>query len=644
MQNYASYILNDENQLAPIGWVGEICVAGPAVASGYLKNAPLTESKFKAITIPQASSDIYKEFRMYRTGDKGRMLPDGSIEYHGRIDGDTQVKLRGIRIEPDDIASTMVKTSVKVIVNAAVIVRDEDEILVAYVVLDSQRTPGDPATYLQQFLLDLPLPVYMRPAVAIPLDELPMNASGKLDVKLLKTRPLPRINIASSDSPELTNAENKMREVWEGVLPQAGLTINKSSNFFSVGGNSLLLLALQAEIIEVFGQKISLPELFQTNTFETMARKVQVDSEEVIEKPAPTSALGIDWEAETRLPAAITSTVKSTQHRRKVRKGPMTIILTGATGFLGRCILRQLKANPNILHIHCIATRPTHSNISRMMSNESSKVSYHVGNLSQHRLGLAEEEARLIFCDADAIIHNGADVSFMQTYHTLRKPNVDATKEILTMMADYRVPFHYVSTAGIAHLSNQDSFDEVSASPYRPPGDGSDGYVASKWASERVLERANEANALPVWIHRPSSITGEGAPPMDMMQNVMKFSRTMRAVPILKGWEGFFDYIDVESVAKGIIRSVVSSRLRLRGGVEYVHASGERVVPVGEVKEYLEREMGGEIKQLDMYEWASAAREAGLDELVAAYLATVADGEETTKLPRLKTKWRHGKV
>ena len=643
MQNYGSYILGEENQLAPVGWVGEICVAGPGVASGYLKNAPLTESKFKAITIPRANSDGHKEVRIYRTGDKGRMLPDGSIEYHGRIDGDTQVKLRGIRIEPDDIASTMVKSSEKVIVNAAVIVRDEDEIIVAYVVFDSQRTPGDPATYLKQFLSDLPLPVYMRPAVAIPLDELPMNASGKLDVKLLKTRPLPRIDTASSDSRELTNAENKMRDVWERVLPQAGLTINKSSNFFAVGGNSLLLLALQAEITEVFGQKISLPDLFQTDTLERMASKVQVDSEEAIDKPAPTSAPGIDWEAETRLPAAMTSAT-STQHRRKVRKGPMTIILTGATGFLGRSILRQLEANPNILHIHCIATRPTHSNISRMMSNESSKVSYHVGNLSQYRLGLAEEEARLIFCDADAIIHNGADVSFMQTYHTLRKPNVDATKELLTMTADYQVPFHYVSTAGIAHLSNQDSFDEVSASAYPPPGDGSDGYVASKWASERVLERANEANALPVWIHRPSSITGEGAPPMDIMQNVMKFSRTMRAVPILKGWEGFFDYIDVESVAKGIIRSVVSSRLGLRAGVEYVHASGERVVPVGEVKEYLEREIGGEIKRLDLREWAGKAREAGLDELVAAYLATVADGEERTVLPRLKTRWRNGRV
>ena len=611
---------------------------------GYLQNPNLTKSKFITKSISYTGIEAGIESIIYRTGDKGRLLADGSIEYRGRIDGDTQVKLRGIRVELDDIASTMVNSSQKVIVNAAVVVRGEDQTLIAYVVFDCQRAPTDPAAHLQQYVLDLPLPAYMRPAVAIPLDELPMTASGKLDVKCLQQLPLPLMAGPHVGSVALTETESKVKEIWEDVLPYTGLAIGKSSNFFSVGGNSLLLLALQAGIRNAFDQDITLFELFQTNTLGAMALRLQRNnghhSDGITISPTP----ALDWVAETSLSSALISSVEAKQST-KVRRGPLNVVLTGATGFLGRSILRSLAVNKGILHINCVATRPTEANISYTMSNESPKVTYYMGDLSAERLGLSEEEARLLFADADVVIHNGADVSFMKTYDSLRAPNLAATKELVTAVAGRSVPFHYISTAGIAHLSDTDCFDESSAAELLPPTDGSDGYVASKWASERYLENANAHLELPVWIYRPSSITGPNAPAMDIMQNVLKFSRVLHAIPDLRGWQGCFDYVDVESVAAGIVKTVIANRPRpsMTGvkGVEYFHASGGRVVPVDKVKEALEEETGSEIQVLGMKDWAAAAREQGMEELVAMYLASLVETAHMPRLPRLKSRWRH---
>lgn len=654
LSHYATYIVDEDASPVPLGWVGEICVAGPAVASGYLGMDSLTKSQFIPDKITQTGDSNWGT--MYRTGDKGRMHPDGSIEYRGRIDGDSQVKLRGIRIELGDIASTILQSSENIITDAAVIVREdgEEKFLVAYVGLDAKNLPDQPEQYLKQLLLGLPLPIYMKPAVAIRVDRLPMSASGKLDTKLLKSLPLPQVSEPSEGISQLTEAEKDLKAVWEDILPYTGLEISKQSNFFSVGGNSLLLLALQAEIRKHFNQTVSLPELFQINTLESLALKLELHSPNPRGSIAPkiVPALpNIDWEAETALPHDLLPTPKSSRSRSK-RRSPLTIILTGATGFLGRSILSALESSNRILHIHCIAVRQTPTNIAHTLAHHSPKVTYHAGDLSLPRLGLPEEEARLLSEDADAVIHNGADVSFMQTYHSLRQPNVSSTKELLRLVAHRRIPIHYVSTAGVAHLTGNLFLPETSVAASAPPTTGADGYVASKWASERVLERASSALGIPIFIYRPSSITGPAAPATDVLQNVLAFSRTMRAVPDLTGWTGFFDLVGVERVARAIADAVV------RGGggrpgswngggapsVRYVHLSGETVVAVGRVREYLERETGAPCRVLEMGEWAREAMGAGLDPLVGAYLGTLLGGDagaEMPVLPRLGTRWKH---
>lgn len=628
--NYAVYILNQSSQPVPLGWVGEICVGGPAIASGYLANDDLTKSKFISDNISKVE-DRSGWNTVYRTGDKGLMLADGSIVFLGRMEGDSQIKLRGIRIELDDISSSILKSSDGVLANAAVVAKGEDDqFLVAYVMFAQDKVPNDTSSYLRQLLSTLPLPVYMRPAVAIPLDRLPSGAGGKLDMKTLKALPLPEIS--EPEDTELTEIEAQLKAIWEDVLSGMGarFQIRKQSDFFAVGGNSLLLLKLQAEIRKKFNIDVSLPELFRSSSLESLASR--------IENSGSTSVQALDWQAETALSADL---LELDPHSllTKVHSGPIQVVLTGSTGFLGRAILRQLVSHDGIAQIHCVAVRQNGSSVPRAHAVESEKIVSHPGNLSLPLLGMSEEEARQVFENADAIIHNGADVSFMQTFQSLRKANVESTRELVKLAIHRQIPIHFVSTAGVAHLSGIDALDEVSMAAYPPPVDGSDGYVASKWASERYLEKVNEHLGLPVWIYRPSSIIGEDAPSMDVMHNTLKYSRAMKAVPDLTGWKGYFDFIAVDTVATEIVSEVLSHKQPAAGKApQYIHESGEVVVPVHDIKSYLEREEGGAFGVLEMGDWTEAAGRLGLDELVAAFLNMVRDAGHAPSMPLLATR------
>lgn len=242
LPNYGVYVLDDDLHPVPIGWPGELCIAGPAIASGYLGQAELTASKFVPdVSIPRPGGS-YQDWKIiYRTGDRARILNDGSFVFLGRIEGDFQVKLRGIRIELDDISNSIIQTSEGALVDAAVIVRGgANQFLVAYVVFSKSRgMQGDQTGYLRHLLRSLPLPIYMRPAVALPLDRLPFTARGKLDTKLLESLPLQQFVDSEQDS--LTDMESRLKDVWLDVLSDVGtdLQITKQSDFFSVGGNSL---------------------------------------------------------------------------------------------------------------------------------------------------------------------------------------------------------------------------------------------------------------------------------------------------------------------------------------------------------------------------------------------------------------------
>ena len=631
LPNYGVHILDENSKTVPVGWPGEICISGPAVASGYFRTDTLTAAKFvQTGTNNRSQKSIDGWNTVYHTGDRGRLLSHGEVVFLGRLDGGSQIKLRGIRIELGDISSAILEASQCTLSDAVVGIRGGDEqFLAAYVVFAKEKTPDTTSKYLRQLLQSLPLPSYMRPAVAVPLKFLPMTASGKLDTKTLESLPIPH-GLESEE--ELNALETQVKTVWERVLSgvRDSLQISKTSDFFSVGGNSLLLLRLQVEIRATFNVDVPLSTLFQINTLESLAERIAGNKSIHYHR-------AIDWDLESSIPSGLPTQIHHPQPGTK-SKERISVLITGSTGFLGRTILQQLNDHDAVWRIRCVAIRQNPSAASRQPLISSEKIETHQGDLSMPLLGMSEEEAEEIFREVDVIIHNGADVSFMKKYESLRKANLESTKELARLALPRKTPIHYISTAGIAHLRGNDPLEEVSVATFPPSVDGSDGYVASKWASERFLEKMNEHCHLPVWIHRPASIIGEDAPSMDIMNNTLRFSRRMKAVPSMTGWSGYFDFIAVDSVATGIVEATLAPAHREYAGKaqpSYIHHSGETVIPISGLRDYLEKEEGRGYAVLSMNDWVKAATQLGLNELVGTFLTALADGGSVLNMPLL---------
>lgn len=240
-----------------------------------------------------------------------------------------------------------------------------------------------------------------------------------------------------------------------------------------------------------------------------------------------------------------------------------TVVITGSTGFLGKELLTRMVADEEIEKIYAIAVRKLKSDLPAIFSDP--KVEVHGGDLGAPLLGLSEDTAQEIFSVADSAIHNGADVSFLKAYRTLEKRNVQSTREIVKLCLPYRVSLHYISSSGVAHLSNKEVVGEESLTAFEPPTDGSDGYTATKWASERFLELVGEKFSMGVYIHRPSSISGDDAPMMDLMTNMLTYSKRMRKTSRSSTWKGILDFVSVENVARGILDQVRNEDLPCSG-------------------------------------------------------------------------------
>jgi len=247
----------------PVGVAGELLLGGAGLARGYLNGPELTAEKF----VPNPFSSTGGE-RLYRTGDLARYLPDGQIEFLGRLDH--QVKIRGFRIELGEIEEALrVQAGVG---DAAVVAREEEggkKRLVAYVVGEGEE---EPSVSRMREALRQKLPEYMVPASWVVLESMPLTPNGKVDRKALLAPDQSRNELSSPDSGPHTPIEEMLAGIWREVLGLA--RVGAHDNFFELGGHSLLAAQVISRLREAFQVEIALRRLFEHPTVEEMARVI----------------------------------------------------------------------------------------------------------------------------------------------------------------------------------------------------------------------------------------------------------------------------------------------------------------------------------------------------------------------------------
>ena len=273
-------ILDKHMKICDRGIMGEIYIRTVYGAHGYLDNPELNARRFIKNPFSAGEGDL-----IYKTGDLGRVLENGEIEVLGRID--RQVKIRGVRIELENIENCLLKHSK---IERAIVISKNSEagenFLCAYILFKKQETPGGlrpgdtgsiPAASELREYLTKELPGYMVPSYFIPIEKVPLTSNGKIDIKAL---PAPGINIAGGFMAPRNAMEEKLIEIWAKVLGLPGDKISRQANFFELGGHSLRAARIVSMIHQEFNVKVPLVEIFKTTTIEGLSRFIQGAEEE----------------------------------------------------------------------------------------------------------------------------------------------------------------------------------------------------------------------------------------------------------------------------------------------------------------------------------------------------------------------------
>ncbi|KAG8406556.1 large subunit of alpha-aminoadipate reductase [Metarhizium acridum] len=577
----------DRNRLCGVGETGELFIRAAGLAEGYRgddeRTKELNRSKFVSNWFvdpakwiresePQdASVGYYKgpRDRLYRTGDLGRMREDGSVECTGRID--TQVKIRGFRIELSEIDISLSQHPY-VRDNITVIRRDknEEQTLVTYFVPETRRwfqhlqSEDDPevieqemtsetmASMLRRFkllsddckkFLAAKVPSYAVPSIFIPLARMPLNPNGKIDKPAL---PFPDpVDLlsgaerrASSVVANMTDTQKRLAAVWASVLPnRSARMFVPESNFFDEGGHSILAQQMFFRLKSEW-KDINLPVsvIFRSQTLHALALEIDRALDPIglrldaMPLPGDGESEDESYAADAReLLSQLPDRIPQAPTDWDYTATPPTVLLTGATGFLGSYILRELLEGPAkarvIVHIRAgdaaagLARVESTAAAYGLWSPEwSSMIETVVGDISKPSLGVSEDTWKRLSNSVDLIIHNGAHVNWMLPYSSLRATNVISTLDCIRLCAEGKPKrLCFVSSTSTldtnyyVQLSRDLKTGVLETDDLQGSRKGlGTGYGQSKWASEYIIRNAG-ARGLTGAIVRPGYITGDPA-------------------------------------------------------------------------------------------------------------------------------------
>jgi thioester reductase-like protein len=596
--NVRLYVLDAHTQPAPIGVPGELYVGGDGVSRGYV-NAELNAERF--VEDPFCTSA-----RLCRTGDRARWRPDGQVEFLGRADN--QVKIRGFRVEPGEVEEVLGEHPQ--LAQAAVAAHERtpgDVRLVAYVV-GKQAAPD--FAELKRHLARR-LPDYMMPSAFVALDALPTTASGKVDRKRL---PAPDWSSATAQREFVeprTETERQLAAIWRVLL---GVDrVGSSDDFFALGGHSLLALRLMARIRQAFSVEVPLVRLFMSPTVADLA--AVIDGLVAGTGFAALPQEDLDWEAES----ALDETIRATPDLQPPAENPSRVLLTGATGFLGAYLLRELLQRTSA-EVHCLVrARSAEEGNQRIAGNlrqydldigeDARRVVPVCGDLEQPQLGLSPQEFDRLAASIDAVYHNGANVNFVYPYQLLRAANVGGTVEVLRLAARTRLkPVHFVSTVSVFDAPECAAAGTIDEDQPLPAVRGlRGGYAQSKCIAEKLVRTAGR-RGIPVAVYRPGRVTADsetGAESLaDYTTLLLRLCIEMKSAPAS---EDEVDMTPVDYVAQ----AVVGLAQRPESVGRTFHLVNPRLARVRDVYRAI-RDCGYDLQEVPLDAWRAAAIQWGV--------------------------------
>jgi len=282
--NTRMYVLDGNRKPVPVGVAGELYISGVGVARGYLNRGELNAASFFKDPFVEVA-----DARMYKTGDLGRWLPDGTIEFLGR--NDFQIKIRGFRVELGEIETRLAEHPE--IKEAVVIVREDvpgEQRLVAYVSLKTTKKADVIASLRRS--LEAQMPDFMMPGVFVVVDKLPQTVNGKVDRHAL---PAPTdVSSGNIYVPPSTEIEIGLAQIWADLLSLKVSAISRNANLFHLGGHSLMLFKLIGEIRNKFDVKIPIRQVMENPQFNVLAEHITDVKMKAALAAAPQEEVGAD--------------------------------------------------------------------------------------------------------------------------------------------------------------------------------------------------------------------------------------------------------------------------------------------------------------------------------------------------------------
>lgn len=584
--NSRVYILDKEQQLQPLGVPGELCIAGAGLAKGYLNRPDLTAEKF-------IDDPFYPGEKMYRTGDLARWLPDGNIEFLGRID--KQVQIRGFRVELGEIEAQITEhPSVQETVVVALEDNTGNTYLCAYITGSSTVNAEEVKKYLADFI-----PGYMIPSYFIQVDNIPLTPNGKVDRRAL---PEPIIETAKRAVPQ-NIIQQKIATAWQKILGYEEIGIK--DNFFNLGGNSLKAVALVTEMQKDF--EVTINDIFKYQTIAELSEnidmikdnlklKLQALKQEMPLSIAKQEELLSDSQIKQALDEYRSENEKYTSLDLEKCRNYENIMLTGATGYLGIYLLRELlqKKTAHIyLPVRAKNDEEAHQRIVHktlyyfgedLLDNYGGRITVFKSELAEAQLGLEEEYYTRLARTVDCIIHSAANVKHYGHYDDFYEANVQSTKQLLKFAEDIKIKdFHQISTVSVAEGSIDNCshvlFTEASCDNGQESGNY---YLATKLEAEKMVIAARK-NGRCCNIYRLGNITFDsntGIPQENLDDNA--FYQQLRAYVNLgvvpdQFNEAEFSFVD--QVSKAIV--LLFNRAELKN--ETYHMQNSHVVELGDV-------------------------------------------------------------